>query len=461
MLMLLFLLERALLRAVFADSLLILPLLLLMLSAEMTSYRRLWLWDLLWLGLLGAVAVLPFMGSSLDIRAGSPFYCPSLAAPWFMENRFPWKFLYDFGTLPALGVGLSALAAVIASAFKLSLARWRRHFLFLFFALAIGPGLLVNVIFKDHWGRPRPRQIEQFGGQWRYQDALEKGVSGRGKSFPCGHSSMGYYFVAFYFLARRRHRLLAVLSLGSAALYGSLLGVARMAAGAHFLSDVLWSAFFTAGASFLLYYFVFRIPQHEDAGNDTAKGLPHPYWVAAASIVLAAGAISSVLAATPSYTDLRYTFSLPPHRPATLSLNIGRCDTILFFNESTDGRLSVGGEIQGFGWPWSRIYQRASMTTNDAGSRIEISAGNKGYFTEFSGQVRVSVPAGVVTSVIARTDRGDITLKGAARDPLPAFHLRIRQGELVAPAPLRQRFAQIKDGDSIEYRLGSGTEDTP
>ena len=24
---------------------------------------------------------------------------------------------------------------------------------------ALGPGLVVNVLFKDHWGRPRPREV--------------------------------------------------------------------------------------------------------------------------------------------------------------------------------------------------------------------------------------------------------------------------------------------------------------
>src|SRR5271170_7939328 len=39
-------------------------------------------------------------------------------------------------------------------------------------ALAVGPGLIVNVLFKDHWGRARPAQIEAFGGTGRFTPAF-------------------------------------------------------------------------------------------------------------------------------------------------------------------------------------------------------------------------------------------------------------------------------------------------
>ena len=39
-----------------------------------------------------------------------------------------------------------------------------RAVLFLVTTLALGPGLVTNVILKDHWGRPRPIDVTQFGG---------------------------------------------------------------------------------------------------------------------------------------------------------------------------------------------------------------------------------------------------------------------------------------------------------
>ena len=30
--------------------------------------------------------------------------------------------------------------------------------------MAIGVGLFTHILLKDHWGRPRPKQVTQFGG---------------------------------------------------------------------------------------------------------------------------------------------------------------------------------------------------------------------------------------------------------------------------------------------------------
>jgi hypothetical protein len=40
----------------------------------------------------------------------------------------------------------------------------RMYGLFILLSVILGPGLLVNLVFKDHWGRPRPRQVVALGG---------------------------------------------------------------------------------------------------------------------------------------------------------------------------------------------------------------------------------------------------------------------------------------------------------
>ena len=52
---------------------------------------------------------------------------------------------------------------------------------------------------------------------------------------------MGYYLTVFYFIFRRRRRI-GALALAAALAYGTMVGYGRMLAGAHFPSDVLWSA---------------------------------------------------------------------------------------------------------------------------------------------------------------------------------------------------------------------------
>ena len=65
------------------------------------------------------------------------------------------------------------LPAVGALIIKLILPRRKllisgRAILFLMATLALGPGLLVNVLLKDHWGRPRPVDVTQFGGDQHF-----------------------------------------------------------------------------------------------------------------------------------------------------------------------------------------------------------------------------------------------------------------------------------------------------
>jgi membrane-associated PAP2 superfamily phosphatase len=121
---------------------------------------------------------------------------------------------------------------------------------------------VINAAFKDHWDRPRPRDVQAFGGEEVYVPPLMLGQSGN--SFPCGHCSVAFAWGAFYLLWRRRHPAWAGAALAASIVVGSLMGVARMAAGGHFLSDVLWSAVLTWSTLLLLYWPIMRIPWRED-----------------------------------------------------------------------------------------------------------------------------------------------------------------------------------------------------
>ena len=107
-------------------------------------------------------------------------------------------------------------------------------------SMALGPGLLANTVFKDHWGRARPAQIEAFGGSHHFTPApLPAAQCARNCSFVSGHAALGFSLVAFAFLlppGRRRHRGIAA-ALG----FGALVGLVRIAQGGHFLSDVVYA----------------------------------------------------------------------------------------------------------------------------------------------------------------------------------------------------------------------------
>lgn len=365
-----------------------------MTNPPVPNTRSTWLPDLLWILLLAGVATVPFLTPALDINLVSRFYHPGADRPWPHEFDTFWRFLYTFGPWPALLTALTGLGVLVAASYKPRLARWRRHAALIFLTMALGPGLFVNTLFKDHWGRPRPRQVTELGGTMNYQCFYEKGTGGRGKSFPCGHSSMGYYFIVFYFLARRRHKGLAALAFAGTAVYGTLIGVARMAAGAHFASDVLWSAFFPCAVAWSLYYFVLRIPQAAEAPEQINRlAILRSRWLVWVAPPLAVAAIASVLLGTPAFEEIRYDMRCPKGAPA-LRLDVRKCRITLKANADLRDRIIITGEVQGFGWPWSRIRHSANWNQTNETWMLDFACKPKGHFSELDGEVTIQIPPG-------------------------------------------------------------------
>jgi membrane-associated PAP2 superfamily phosphatase len=146
-----------------------------------------------------------------------------------------------------------SLAALLAARWVSSVRAHVRLAAFSLLLFVVGPWVFVNLIFKEHFGRPRPRHIVEFGGDRDYLPPL---VPGRepGASFPAGHPSMGFIWMGYgvYLHASRPRRALGFFALG--AVHGGLLGLARIAQGGHFLSDVIWSLIFVLATALLLYY---------------------------------------------------------------------------------------------------------------------------------------------------------------------------------------------------------------
>ena len=191
-----------------------------------------------------------FWLTDLDFKAAAFFYHPSEEGnPWPWKDWWRWHFLYQYAYSFTIIVACSSLLAIVLTYFLPGLRSFRRPALYLLLAIALGPGLVVNLVFKDHWGRPRPAQISEFGGPHSYIPPLQMGHTGE-KSFTCGHCSVGFAFFALYFLARKRKAFYLALTL----IFGLTLGLTRMSAGGHFLSDILWSAYLVFFVDWLVYY---------------------------------------------------------------------------------------------------------------------------------------------------------------------------------------------------------------
>ncbi|MFH1755629.1 MAG: phosphatase PAP2 family protein, partial [Candidatus Latescibacterota bacterium] len=136
---------------------------------------------------------------------------------------------------------------------------------FLVLVMIVGPGLIVNSVFKQNWGRPRPRDLVEFSGGKPYVMVWDKRSPDGGNSFASGHASTGFYLFTPFFFLRRRSKYWALFFLASGLGYGSLIGLARIIQGAHFLSDVVWAGGFVY-LSGLAFFYLLR-PDRECAGS--------------------------------------------------------------------------------------------------------------------------------------------------------------------------------------------------
>ena len=206
------------------------------------------------LPILGWIAFIPW-SAELDLKLSHAFYHEGAfsAAPF-------WNWIYIYALWP--GWILTAIAFIgVVFSFKKAYHSWRIPCLYLLLTLGIGSGLIIQAVLKDHWGRPRPRQVTEFGGELAFRpfykpnfEEIKKGT----KSFSCGHASLGYYFFALAILGGIYHSpFFYWLGLALGWGLGILLSVARIAQGGHFLSDTITSALIMWLTAWFLAYWLF------------------------------------------------------------------------------------------------------------------------------------------------------------------------------------------------------------
>lgn len=128
-----------------------------------------------------------------------------------------------------------------------------RKVVYLLLVLALGAGLIVNGIFKEGFGRARPKDIAEFGGASHYTRAYAISSNcSHNCSFSSGDVAGAFFSLAFVAAISRRRTVVA-----AAVGYGVLMAAARMASGSHFLSDTVVSFFVMLIVSDALYYRMF------------------------------------------------------------------------------------------------------------------------------------------------------------------------------------------------------------
>lgn len=188
------------------------------------------------------MALVLYFHTSIDLQVSQFFYD---LYPGFQAGE-PWKWIYHWAVVPGLLVGFISFIVLI---FQLS-PKWQKYrtaALMTFFSLIIGPLVIVNLSLKEYWQRPRPIQLEQYGGKYEYVPIHKiefKLQNNHQKSFPSGHASMGFFLLVLWRIAsREKKRQWAQIALGLACLVTLSLSWARLAQGGHFISDVLMSGY--------------------------------------------------------------------------------------------------------------------------------------------------------------------------------------------------------------------------
>ncbi|MET0538842.1 MAG: phosphatase PAP2 family protein [Xanthobacteraceae bacterium] len=208
------------------------------------------------LALATAVGVIFAVWPQLDIALAAPFYDP---------QRHFWR-TYDpfYQRLSSVTMWIVALVAAPAMLSLLAkfvypdrqpFIRGRAVFLTLV-TLALIPGILANLVLKEHWSRPRPLGIVEFGGPEHFRPWWDpRGECPYNCSFVSGEGSAAFWTLAPAAVTPPQWRAVAY---AAALAFGCAVSILRMAAGAHFFTDVFFAGFFAFVVIWLLHGWLYR-----------------------------------------------------------------------------------------------------------------------------------------------------------------------------------------------------------
>lgn len=150
--------------------------------------------------------------------------------------------------MPVVALVMLVVTAVLRRGVILAARGWG----FILALFLLGPGILVNAVLKSYWGRARPYDVTQFGGTAQFSPAYQISdqcasncsfVSGEGS----GSMALAIAFLVILFaVAKVLPKPVLRVGQGATLLMLGFAGWQRVAAGGHFLSDVLLSWLFVA-----------------------------------------------------------------------------------------------------------------------------------------------------------------------------------------------------------------------
>lgn len=365
-------------------------------------FRWHWVWIPLVLLILSTVYI---RVTGIDLSLQEKIYA-SGGDSWALGDSFFWQTLYRFGTIPALILTLGSLGAFAASWTRAKWKPWRRVLIFIVLTAIVGPGLVTNLALKENWGRPRPREVEGLGGHNTFEAVLTVDRESEGKSFPCGHATMGYLFLGGFFLLRRHRFSLAVGFLVGGLIAGTLTGIARMMQGGHFLSDVIWAAAICWFVPMGLY---FALGLHRGLRQSSDLFEKTPRWIKVAVTIVGLGLFAAAMLATPFRT--KRDFFLVHEEAKTGPLHV----ELLFELGDIDivgaDRFHIHGEAYGHGVPTSKVAAIYEERKKEEYWEVLYLERISGRVTEANQQLTIEVPRDRSRQLGLRTGEARIWLE--------------------------------------------------
>ncbi|HNW99889.1 MAG TPA: phosphatase PAP2 family protein [Candidatus Cloacimonadota bacterium] len=395
---------------------------------EDKAYPRSWIWmDFLIPSLILAITTILFRIFPIDIEVSKHFY--QAGSGWILKDSHLWNLFYHFGNIPALLMTLSALFLFAYSFQKLGMVQYRKIAIFFILLMILGPGLVINTFLKDHWGRPRPRDIVDFGGKAQYEKVLSIDRESHGKSFPCGHASMGFYLFAPFFTFRRKHPVRATFFLLLGLVMGGLIGYARIVQGGHFLSDVI----FTGGLMYMIAAFIFYLLNLHEFLMYVPKEEVTPakvQWMQVAVLFMSLLIILGVVFATPYEKDKTFTGLdkyIDECRKAMIQMVVpaGNVDI------RTSDWFNFHMNVSGFGFPGCKVDHQLWETLDHITYQASYFQKKKGIFTELNQNLEVYLPINIPTEYWLTLDKGRAEMTVDSTIASQTWTVLVKEGDCI------------------------------
>ena len=189
-------------------------------------------------------------GPSLDLYVSSLFY--KGASQFELQSFDLTSILFRDILLPLILIYILILP-IVGRFFKIDKIFFNYKFsikeiVLLWISQIISVLIFVNLILKNFWGRARPNDVVELGGKESFSPWFEiTNACETNCSFVSGDASVGFSIIILYLITKK------IIFLYASFVAGLVLGLIRIMAGGHFLSDIFFAGFFIVILNIILF----------------------------------------------------------------------------------------------------------------------------------------------------------------------------------------------------------------